>query len=429
MSNAVYRWLTGDRTLPDADDFDEATRRAIPRNFLAYIGAHLLTKIGDALMNPKTTLTWVAGALAVPTWIIGLLVPVREAGSMLLQIFFAGWVRGWHQRKWVWVAASALEGVSVIAMGAVVLTLQGRAAGLALLGLLSVFALARSLASVASKDVLGRTVPRTRRGRATGWASSLAGIVTIAAGTAFYLLSPDDLGTRGLAFLLAVADTMWLAGAAVFALVHEPSAQEESGGEPLAGRFGLLARDALLRRFVVTRALLLCSALSAPYYVMIAQRELGNGSRLLMAFIIAGGLAAMLGGPVWGRLADRSSRRVMIVAAAVSAALGLAVAAGGWFAPGMLAMAWLLPLAYFLLSVAHEGVRVGRKTYLVDIAEGAKRTDYVAVSNSAIGVVLLLFGAAGAALSALAPEVALVALSLAGLAGAVLGTGLPEADA
>ncbi|TXK65645.1 hypothetical protein [Alkalisalibacterium limincola] len=119
----------------------------------------------------------------------------------------------------------------------------------------------------------------------------------------------------------------------------------------------------------------------------------------------------------------------MIVAAAVSAALGLAVAAGGWFAPGMLAMAWLLPLAFFLLSVAHEGVRVGRKTYLVDIAEGARRTDYVAVSNSAIGVVLLLFGAAGAALSALSPEVALVALSMAGLAGAVFGTGLPEADA
>lgn len=428
MSNVVYRWLTGDRTLPEAEGFDEPTRQAIPRNFLTYIAAHLLTKIGDALMNPKTTLTWVAGTLSVPTWIIGLLVPVREAGSMLLQILFAGWVRRWRQRKWVWVVASAIEGLIVIAMGAVALALEGLSAGLALLGLLSVFALARSLASVASKDVLGRTVPKARRGRATGWATSLAGIITIAAGTGFYVFSPDDLGRGGLAALLAISGAVWLAGAAVFALMREPPADGERGGEALAGRFALLARDALLRRFVVTRALLLCSALSAPYYVMIAQRELGNGGRLLIAFIIAGGLAAMLGGPAWGRMADRSSRRVMVMAAAASAALGVAVAGGSWFAPGLLGPAWVLPLAYFLLSVSHEGVRVGRKTYLVDIAEGGRRTDYVAVSNSAIGVVLLVFGAIGAALSAMSPEVALLGLSLAGLAGAISGNRLPEAE-
>lgn len=428
MSKTIYRWLTGDRVLPDAADLDDATRQAIPRNFIVYIGAHLLTKIGDALMNPKTTLTWVAGALSVPTAITGLLVPVREAGSMLLQIFFAGGVRRARRRKWVWVAASAVEGLSVVAMGAVALTLEGTTAGLALLGLLSLFALARSLASVASKDVLGRTIPKARRGRATGWASSLAGVITIVAGTGFYLLSPEDLGQRGFAALLAFAGSVWLAGAAVFALVSEPSAQDEDGGEPLAGRFALLGRDRVLRRFVVTRALLLCSALSAPYYVMIAQRELGNGGRLLVAFIVAGGLAAMLGSPVWGRMADSSSRRVMIIAAAASAALGLGVAITGWRASELLAHAWVLPLAYFLLSVAHEGVRVGRKTYLVDIAEGARRTDYVAVSNSAIGVVLLVFGAIGAGLASISPELALLGLSLAGLAGAVFGTSLPEAE-
>ena len=51
---------------------------------------------------------------------------------------------------------------------------------------------------------------------------------------------------------------------------------------------------------------------------------------------------------------------------------------------------------YFLLSVAHQGARVGRKTYVVDIAEGNQRTDYVAVSNTAIGFVLLFTGMLGA---------------------------------
>lgn len=428
MSQGLYRLLTGDDRAPETRELDDEARSNVPRNFVTYVLSHVLTKIGDALMNPKTTLTWVAGALSVPTWITGLLVPVREAGSMLLQVFLAGWVRGFRQRKWVWVGASVVEGASVVGMGLVALALDGRAAGFALLGLLVVFALARSLASVASKDVLGRTVPRSRRGRATGWAASVAGVATIATGAGFLLLSPDDLGLGGLAALLVVAGCAWLGGAALFARIVEPDAGGEAGGEALAGRFRLLAEDPVLRRFVVTRALLLCSALSAPYYVMLAQRESGNGLGLLMAFIVAGGVAAMLGGPVWGRMADRSSRMVMVVAAAASAALGLAVAGASWAQLPALGGAWALPAAYFLLSVAHEGVRVGRKTYLVDIAEGARRTDYVSVSNSSIGLVLLFVGGGGAALSALSVEAALLGLALAGLAGAVFGIGLPEAE-
>ena len=47
----------------------------------------------------------------------------------------------------------------------------------------------------------------------------------------------------------------------------------------------------------------------------------------------------------------------------------------------------------------HEGVRQARKTYLVDMAGGNKRTDYVSVSNSLIGVVLLLIGLLSGALA------------------------------
>ena len=47
---------------------------------------------------------------------------------------------------------------------------------------------------------------------------------------------------------------------------------------------------------------------------------------------------------------------------------------------------------FFALSIVHEGVRQGRKTYLVDMAKGEKRTDYVSVSNTLIGFLLLVVG-------------------------------------
>jgi hypothetical protein len=65
------------------------------------------------------------------------------------------------------------------------------------------------------------------------------------------------------------------------------------------------------------------------------------------------------------------------------------------FLPQLFSSVWFLPLLYFILSVAHQGVRLGRKTYLVNLAEGNKRTDYVAVGNTFTGIVLLILGSVG----------------------------------
>ncbi|HMR71404.1 MAG TPA: hypothetical protein PKA84_14350, partial [Rubrivivax sp.] len=89
-------------------------------------------------------------------------------------------------------------------------------------------------------------------------------------------------------------------------------------------------------------------------------------------------------------------------------------------APPAAAGQWFYPLAFVGLGVAHAGVRLGRKTYLVDMAEGDRRTDYVAVSNSAIGLALLVAGGMGALASAWSVPGTVALLGAAGLAGAAL---------
>ena len=91
-----------------------------------------------------------------------------------------------------------------------------------------------------------------------------------------------------------------------------------------------------------------------------------------------------------------------------------------WLAPSAAAGQWFYPLAFVGLGIAHAGVRLGRKTYLVDMAEGDRRTDYVAVSNSAIGLALLVAGGMGALASAWSVPGTVALLGAAGLAGAAL---------
>lgn len=72
---------------------------------------------------------------------------------------------------------------------------------------------------------------------------------------------------------------------------------------------------------------------------------------------------------------------------------------------------------------------MARKTYVVDMAEGDRVTDYVAVSNTAMGVLLLATGAVNAGLALLGVEVALAFLAAMGLIGVFVGRTLPEVGA
>ena len=95
-------------------------------------------------------------------------------------------------------------------------------------------------------------------------------------------------------------------------------------------------------------------------------------------------------------------------------------------APGVSGSVWFLPLAYFVLNIAHSGVRVGRKTYVVNLGTGNQRTDYVAIGNSVIGLLLLVAGSIGALAPVIGHAGVIAVLAGMGLLGAVSGLRLPD---
>lgn len=425
--NQLYQYLVDEEDARVCKDIPEQACHYVPLNFFAFIIANALTKLGDELSNPKTVLAWLFSVVQAPVALVGLLVPIRESGSMLPQLLIAAYVRRLAVRKWVWVGGSILQCVAVLGMGLVAFTLHGAAAGWSIIALLVLFSLARGLCSVAHKDVLGKAIPKTRRGRLTGYASSVAGLLALGVGV--FLTSQGDAADSFYGILLATAGLLWLLAAAVFALVQEQPGATEGGGNALreaVHSLDLLRTDSDFRRFVIVRSLLLCSALSAPYYVILASERGVADISTLGWFVVANGLASSLSAPFWGRLADASSKTVMVRAALLTAGLGLLVAVLSVFLPALVAQTGFYPAAYFVLGIAHSGVRLGRKTYIVDMAGGNKRTDYVAVSNTVIGLVLLGTGLIGALAGLVSALGVIVVLSLLGLAGALLGRHLPE---
>jgi hypothetical protein len=426
-ASALYERLIRDRE--SSNDLSPAERRNVAHNGVRQVTAQALQNIGDQIVNAKTVLPWLLSAAATPGWILALLVPIRESGSMLPQAALSPWVQQRKKRKWVWVAGASGQAVSAAVMALAAATTTGTVMGVIILVALTAFSLSRSLTSLTGNDVLGRTVPRGQRGQINGATTLLAGIVAVTIGLAVRLLGGDRVGIGVLAALLLGAACMWALAAFVFSTIREPvpEAATETTSEDngwAARSWVLLRDDRPFRRFVLVRTLLLVSALSPPFVVALAA-GLGGGLSGLGPFIIAQGLAGLIGGRFFGRLAERSSRNLLLIGAIASSSVILLFLA-------LLQMqalrdsSLLYSGTYFLIALTHLGVRVARKTYIVDMGVGNQRTEYVAVANTALGVLLLVTGAISSALATLGNEAALLFLAGLGLLGVIIGRGLDE---
>lgn len=396
-------------------------------NARRFVWSNGLQGVGDQLISGKTVLPWLFSAAGVPGFFTGLLVPLRESGSMLPQAALTPWVVSHPARKRLWVLGSVGQGLCAAIIAAAAVLVRGPLLGLIVCLALAALAVLRALCSLTGKDVQGRTISKGRRGVVTGRATQLGGAVTLITGGVLAVLG--ELPRWGLALLLAIGAATWFLAAAVFRSIEEPV--PESSGQKGIDRswwkdtWQLYTQDARFRAFVNVRALLLVSALSTSFIVVLSQNIGSQALSGLGGFVLASGLASLVGGRVSGVLSDKSSRLVMSWAAGAAAIILLAIVACAAWAPTAVSM-WALPLGFFLVNLAHAAIRVARKTYVVDMAGEDKRTRYVGAANTMMGVILLVVGGISAVIALAGPSAAILFLACIGLIGAWRARALPE---
>lgn len=421
LTARTYDSLTG----ASAGDASEREQK----NGVIHILSLSVTKLADALINPKLVLTWMLTALGAPGAIIGALVPVREAGALLPQLVLAHRVEAAPQRRLFWASGSALQGIAALGIGLSALLLNGAVAGWAILGCLTALAIARSVCSLSYKDALARSIPKGKRGSLTGAAAAFGSAISLAFAV---LLSVGiiPLTVTALGLTCMIAGGLWLAGAAVFTRLDEAS-DDGSVGEGALSFSHLIAplkQDAMLRRFILARACLTVTALCPPFILMLSAGAEGGEVGTLGPLLLASAAASILSSWVWGRLSDRSSRQTLMAAGAMAAVTYAALALWALSHDGKVT-SLIAVGTLFLAQIAYEGVRAGRKLHLTDMAEDAARARYTALSNSIIGIVLLVGGVFGL-LSDMIGAAGVIAI-FAGVSalGALFASGLEEVQA
>lgn len=393
-------------------------------NYFIILGTNIFSQLSDTIANPKTVLTWLMVGIGISPSIISLIVPIRESGSMLPQIFIAEFLKNKKYRKKYWIMGASIQSLSLISIGIISLYLKGFIAGVLIVVALISFSFGRAWCSVVSKDILGKTVAKSSRGKLIGYGNTISGIGVLIIGYFFITNNNSEF----LSYSIIIAGILWFIALINYSGVHEPKGEIDSHPISIKNsfhRFNLLKTDSTLRKFIIARSMLLTSALTAPFYIILAQNY-SETTINLGSFVLATGIASVIVTSFWGHAADRSSRLTIVYAALIASLLGVITMSLVWFVPMVQSFPWMYPAVVFILTLAHSGVRIGRKTYIVDIAEGNKRIDYVSISNTVIGIILIIVGVLSSILSLFSIPIVIFALSIIGVLGTYLSYRLPE---
>ncbi|MFC4351238.1 MFS transporter [Fodinicurvata halophila] len=427
----LYAVLAGDDSQDRAcDAIPERACTSVPANFFLNLLNGVCTKLAEQLVSPGLTLPWLLTAIGVPASMVGFLSPIKQVGALLPQLFVAARIRQLARRKWVWLGAGVFQSFCLLLMIPAVLLLSDWAAGLTVLGLLTLFSIASGAGSVSFQDVMGKTIPKGRRGRLLANRAAFGGVLTLAAGLGLRFFLNEEGNAGHYILLLGTAALLWMVAACLFAAIREVPGEQQGGRNAIeeAGKGMTLVRQVNgYRKYLSARAALTSVEVAMPLFVLHAYQRVSEGMSALAVFIVSVGLASILSSPFWGKLSDQTARRVMIQAGGMGVIAGFLALILGWLGPEQLSVYSYAPV-FFLLGIAEAGARLGRKTYLVDAAPTEERPLYVAFANSAIGLVALVLGGLGILADLLTPASALVAFIVLAFLGLLLSYVMPEAD-
>ncbi len=370
-------------------------------NYRLWVVETSLWMFSTALLDSTTVLPVLIQSLSGSPFLASLIISLRYAGQGWPQLISASIVSGKALRKPYYFLA-VIPGRLLLLWPAFVLLMLPGSPTLALGAiLLAYFAfwISEGFSIVPWVDMLGKTVPATRRGRLFAAMHVLGGILGILAG----VLVREVLNHRNLPFptgygvLFLMAFASLVVSTVSLGMLREPPSpphEEQYSTRALIRDIPNLLRDMpQFRLLILLQALFGFAVLPAPFYILyvveLLQRyHAGMANTVSLAtgvFLAVQTMGMIIGNTIWGHLGDIYGNRLVLRALAFTHALvPLAAALAGILAP--LLPAWLLYMAFIPTFLGFGSLLSGTwmtvTNFLLEIAPEHDRPAYIAVSNA-----------------------------------------------
>lgn len=348
--------------------------------------------VGSSFIESATVLPSFVSTLTSSPVLIGMVTTVRNAGYLLPQVFIAGIAQGLSRKKPLLVVGGLINRLTVLALALTAGLVTPRHPGAALVVFfvaLAMLALSDGVSGVPWTDILARSIPPDRRGRLLGTMQCAGGFGAFAAGFIIReLLARPVPGYPGNYAMVFGCGLVFLScSLAATCLLREPPGQASPASlrAYLQGLPAAFRANPRFRQMMFARVLMSTYMLSLPFYIVHSRLELGFAPSVVGVFVSAQMTGNIIGGVLWGNLADRcGNRRLLQVMSVVQLTVPLYALASRWLVGTPLAPAgfFLHLLLFATLGACFGGMWMGFTNYLLDIVDDGTRPTYIGLMNT-----------------------------------------------
>jgi MFS family permease len=381
--------------------------RVFRMNFILYVINGAFGGLGDALTSTPLVMTAFLSQLTTSNTLIALLSPLRDAGWYLPQFFMTSWVDRTRRKITAYRASTIFRMAAWLSLVVCIFTIQDRT-----VLLIAVFACTIAISFLAGFAALpfliltAKVIPANRRGLVFGLRQFIGGGLGVAAGGLVALILG---GQFGLAYPQNYALVIG-GGAAGYALSYivlgftkeepdETPPQPHPIGVNLKRAWSIAQSDVQYQRYIVMRVALLVAAACVPFLTVYAKRALGVSDGFIGTLISVTLASSLLSNLVWARLSDRRGNRLVMIIAGV---MGLAFCAVAGVATAFTPDAFNSDLAHLVLmglfavsGALQSGINLASLPLMIEVAPPEHQSLYIGLSNSILGVVILLTSVVG----------------------------------
>ncbi len=371
------------------------------RNYALGIANGALITLADSLIDSALVLTWFLSRLSAPNVLIGLVVPLRDAGWFLPQLFVARHQSRQPYKLPLYMAPALVRCLAWATMAVIVLTQHNPT--VLIIGFFVPYvvnSVASGWGGVPFMDVVAKTIPARMRGSYFATRMLVGGVLGIAGSLVVRLALSEQLGRAfpaNVGQLIAIAAFFAALSMFAFMFVVEPPSVVGDEVSSLIAHLGraahLMRRDLNFRLFLTTRVVIMGAQMATPFFAVYASRDLGAGAEMVSVYLAFNTAASLISNLMWSRLSDRRGNRAVI---RLAAGLGLSTTLLAWLA-GPLDQAvatgvvgpWLFAVVFAISGAFQSGIGVGGMSLLLEIAPPHERALVVGLTNSVLGVALL----------------------------------------
>ncbi|MEP7199639.1 MAG: MFS transporter [Chloroflexota bacterium] len=374
---------------------------------LAFACDYVAWSVGMAFIGTTTVMPTFVRHFTDSSAVIGLINVIQTGGFLVPQLIVSNLIAHHTRKKPVMIGAGLLYRY-LPWLFALFLALNPTTPGAIMLSVFYLgyvlFNIGDAVATVPWFDIMGKSVPPSRRGRMMGSAQIVAGVLAIGAGQLVTrILSPDGPPfpyNYALCFAIAGTGVMlsWVASFFVHEVIQPVAETRLAFNEYLPALARVLRYDTNFRRVTLARLIGGMANMALPFYIIFGTDQLRFASETIGLFVSAQVIGGLLAGTVLGFLSERSGSKAVIIASLAIQMLAPLLALLVFFGGAMFGTLtpWVYALVFVAVGVGQSSGILGFISYVLELAPPQERVTYVGLTNTLSGLLLFapLIGAA-----------------------------------